>query len=166
MADVQYTGWSSVQQLQVVRSTGAVLETLPENFRNTWRYSVGANYRYNDNWTFRGGLAYDQSPVNSTDRSPRLPDDNRTWIAVGTQYKFNPNWALDVAYAYIWIDNASINQNGGNAALSRPYQRFVQGQCQHPRRAGDLYVQVTPLAPYRIIAPQALSCGATFSTVR
>jgi long-chain fatty acid transport protein len=29
MADVQYTGWSSIQQLQVVRSTGAVLETLP-----------------------------------------------------------------------------------------------------------------------------------------
>lgn len=116
MADVQYTGWSSVQQLQVVRSTGVVLETLPENFRNTWRYSVGANYRYNDNWIFRGGLAYDQSPVNSTDRSPRLPDNNRTWIALGTQYKFNPNWALDVAYAYIFIDNASINNNGGNTA--------------------------------------------------
>jgi long-chain fatty acid transport protein len=114
MADVQYTGWSSVQQLQVVRSTGTVLETLQENFRNTWRYSVGANYRYGDSWIFRGGLAYDQSPVNNTDRSPRLPDNNRTWIALGTQYKFNPNWAIDVAYAYIFIDNASINQNQGN----------------------------------------------------
>ena len=118
MADVQYTGWSSIQQLQVIRSTGQVLETLPENFRNTWRYSVGANYRYGDNWIFRGGLAYDQSPVNSTDRSPRLPDNNRTWIALGTQYKFNPNWSLDVAYAYIFVDNSSINQNGGSTAAN------------------------------------------------
>jgi long-chain fatty acid transport protein len=116
MADLQYTGWSSVQQLQVVRSTGSVLETLPENFRNTWRGSVGANYRYTDNWTLRGGLAYDQSPVNNTDRSPRLPDNNRTWIALGTQYKFNPNWAVDVAYAYIIVADSSINQNGGNTA--------------------------------------------------
>jgi long-chain fatty acid transport protein len=118
MADLQYTGWSSVQQLQVVRSTGSVLETLPENFRNTWRGSVGANFRYSDNWIFRGGLAYDQSPVNNTDRAPRLPDNNRTWIALGTQYKFNPNWAVDVAYAYIFVDNSSINQNGGSTAAN------------------------------------------------
>ncbi len=116
MADLQYTGWSSIQQLQVVRSTGSVLETLPENFRNTWRGSVGASYRYNDMWTLRGGLAYDQSPVNSTDRSPRLPDNNRTWIAIGSQYRANANWAFDVGYAYIFVDNASINNNGGSTA--------------------------------------------------
>ena len=111
MADLQYTGWSSIQQLQVIRSTGSVLETLPENFRNTWRGSIGTNYRYNDAWTLRAGIAYDQSPVNSNDRSPRLPDDNRTWVAFGAQYKYNANWAFDVGYAYIFIDNASINQN-------------------------------------------------------
>ena len=116
MADLQYTGWSSVQQLQIVRSTGVVLSTLPENFRNTWRGSIGANYRYDNNWTLRGGLAYDQSPVNSTDRSPRLPDNNRTWLAFGAQYKFNPNWALDLAYSYIWVQTPDINQNGGNQA--------------------------------------------------
>jgi long-chain fatty acid transport protein len=116
MADLQYTGWSSIQQLQVVRSTGVVLETLPENFRNTWRGSVGVNYHYTDAWTFRGGVAYDQSPVNTNDRSPRLPDNNRTWLAVGAQYKFNPNWALDVAYSYIWIQTPDINQNGGSTA--------------------------------------------------
>jgi len=42
MADAQYTGWSSVQNLTVVRSTGTVLSNTPENFRNTWRASVGA----------------------------------------------------------------------------------------------------------------------------
>ena len=57
MADVQYTGWSTIEQLQVVRTTGVVLTTTPENFRNTYRLSVGANYRYTDKWTLRGGLA-------------------------------------------------------------------------------------------------------------
>jgi long-chain fatty acid transport protein len=107
-----------------------VLSTVPENWRNTWRASVGANYRYDDNWIFRGGLAYDQSPVNNTDRTPAIPDNDRTWLAFGAQYKFNPNLALDLAYAYIWVKDPSINQNAGNTAayglISGSYSNNVQ----------------------------------------
>ena len=118
MADLQYTGWSSIKQLQIVRTTGNVLSTTPENFSNTWRVSGGANYRYSDKWTLRGGVAWDQSPVNDTDRTPRLPDNDRYWLALGAQYKLNDNWAFDAAYAYIWLRDASINQNAGNTAAS------------------------------------------------
>ena len=118
MADVQYTGWSSIQQLQVVRTTGVVLTTTPENFRNTWRVSVGANYRYTDKWTLRGGLAWDQTPVREAERTPRLPDNDRTWLAFGAQYKLSDNWAVDLAYAYLFIRDASIHQNEGSTALN------------------------------------------------
>jgi long-chain fatty acid transport protein len=118
MADVQYTGWSSIQQLQVVRTTGVVLSTTPENFRNTWRLSAGANYRYNDAWTLRGGVAWDQTPVRDAERTPRLPDADRTWLALGTQYKISNNWSVDLAYAYIFINNANINQNEGSTAFN------------------------------------------------
>jgi len=118
MADLQYTGWDSIQELKIVRSTGVVLSNTPENFRNTWRGSIGANYRYNDQWTFRGGVAYDQSPVRDQFRTPRLPDNDRTWVAIGAQYKFSPNLALDFAYAYIWVKDPNINQNEGNTAAN------------------------------------------------
>jgi long-chain fatty acid transport protein len=118
MADLQYTGWDSIQELKIVRSTGVVLSNTPENFRNTWRGSVGANYRYNDQWTFRGGVAYDQSPVRDQFRTPRLPDNDRTWLAVGAQYKFSPSLALDLGYAYIWVKDPSMNQNEGNTAAN------------------------------------------------
>jgi long-chain fatty acid transport protein len=119
MADVQYTGWSSIQELKIVRSTGAVLSTTPENFRDTWRVSVGANYRYSDTWIFRGGLAYDQSPVTDAEhRTPRLPDDDRTWIALGAQYKFSPSIAIDLAWAYIFVRDPGINRNEGNTAAN------------------------------------------------
>ncbi len=114
MADLQYTGWSSIQALTIVRSTGAVLSTTPENFRNTWRGSIGANYHYSDQWMFRAGVAYDQSPVNDTWRTPRLPDNNRTWIAIGAQYRATPQLALDLGYTYIFVSNPSINQNEGS----------------------------------------------------
>jgi long-chain fatty acid transport protein len=118
MADLQYTGWSSIQELKIVRSTGVVLSTTPENFRDTWRLSAGANYRYSDAWILRGGVAFDQSPVRDAQRTPRLPDADRTWLALGVQYKFSPSVAMDLAYAYLWVRDPSINQNEGSTAAN------------------------------------------------
>ena len=129
MADVQYTGWSTVQNLTIVRSTGAVLSTTPENFRDTWRASIGANYHYSDQWMFRGGLAFDQSPIRDALRTPRLPDNDRTWISFGAQYKFSPQLLLDAGYTYIFVKDPSINQNAGstptNGLISGTYKSNV-----------------------------------------
>jgi long-chain fatty acid transport protein len=116
MADLQYVHWSSIQALTVVRDTGTVLENIPTNYRNTWRGAIGANYHYSDQWMFRGGIAYDQTPVNNTDREPRLPDNNRTWFAIGAQYKFSPQLWMDLGYSYLYVQDPNINQNGGNTA--------------------------------------------------
>ncbi len=118
MADVQWTGWSSIKELKFVRTSGVILQNTPENFKDSWRYSVGANYRYNDQWMFRGGLAYDETPVNDTDRTVRLPDSDRVWLAIGAQYKFAPNMKLDAGFTYIFADNASMNQNAGSTAAN------------------------------------------------
>ncbi len=118
MADLQYTGWSTIQNLTVVRSTGVVLSNTPENFRDTWRGSIGANYHYSDQWMFRGGLAYDQSPIRDAQRTPRLPDNDRTWISFGAQYKFSPQLVLDAGYTYIFVKDPSMNQNAGSTASS------------------------------------------------
>ena len=123
MADVQYTGWSTFKELRFVRTTGAELPPTPENFDDAWRVSVGATYHWNDAWSFRGGLAYDQSPVNTTDRTPRLPDSDRYWIAVGAQYRIDRNWKLDGGFVYIPVDRPDINQNAG----STPTYGLIKG---------------------------------------
>ena len=117
MADLQWTGWSSIKDLTFVRTDGTgVLSSTPENFDDSWRFAVGANYRHDDRWTFRGGIAFDQSPVNAQDRTPRLPDEDRWWFSVGAQYKWNPNLKLDGGFTYIDAKNASISQSAGSAA--------------------------------------------------
>ena len=116
MADVQWTGWSSIKDLTFVRSGGTVLGSTPENFDDAWRIAVGANYRHTDRWMFRGGIAWDQSPVNTADRTPRLPDDDRLWLSVGAQYKHSNNLKFDAGFTYIFVDNAQINQNAGSTA--------------------------------------------------
>jgi len=114
MADVQWTGWSSIKELKFVRTNGSVLSNTPENFDDAWRIAVGANYRHTDQWMFRGGIAFDQSPVNNTDRTPRLPDDDRWWLSAGAQYKYSNKLKFDAGFTYIFVDNAPINQNAGS----------------------------------------------------
>ncbi len=119
MADVQFTQWSTIQELKFVRTgPGATLPPTPENFKDSWRYSIGANYYLNDQWKLRGGLAYDETPVQNAERTPRLPDESRMWLSLGAQYTMSKNLKFDAGFTYIWIQDASISQNAGSTASS------------------------------------------------
>lgn len=123
MSSLYYTQWNSVQNLtlknvafintassQLIQPNQAVDVTYPENFRNTWRYALGSEYKFNNELTFRIGGAFDQSPVNSTDRTIRLPDSNRWEGALGAGYRINQYLKLDAGYMHIWFQDAPINQ--------------------------------------------------------
>ncbi len=115
MADAQWTEWSVIRNLSFQRADGTELQTTPENFKNTWKLAFGANYRYNPQWMLRGGIAFDQSPVQTDFRTPRLPDAGRTWLALGTQYTVNPKVKVDVGASYLFVKKATINANGNPA---------------------------------------------------
>lgn len=114
MADAQWTQWSTIKNLTFIRANGAVLQNTPENFKNTWKLAVGANYHYSPQWTFRGGLAFDKSPVQQIDLTARLPDADRTLLTLGAQYTVNPKLTIDMGAGYIFIKTARINATGGN----------------------------------------------------
>ncbi len=117
LADVSWTGWSSIPELRILRTNGSVLQVLPENFKDTWRYSVGVNYNYDEKTVLRAGVAYDQSPVNNVDRGPRLPDNDRTWLTIGGRYKYSSALNFDVAAGYIFVKDPSINSTAGVLGL-------------------------------------------------
>ena len=56
LADVTWTGWDSIQQININRTTGAVLGVLPQNYKNTWRVSGVVNYQYNEKVILRMGV--------------------------------------------------------------------------------------------------------------
>ena len=113
MADVTWTGWSHLKSLNVVRTSGALAGAsatlLTFNWTDTWRTSIGANFKPNDAWKIRFGVALDKTPTNDVDRTARVPDQDRTWIAVGAQYKVSNAGKLDFAYAHEFIKDASVN---------------------------------------------------------
>ena len=112
LADATWTQWSSLKSLDIVRSSGVLLESTPFDYRDVWRVGLGANYRPNAVWTLRAGVAYDQTPTSDTYRTPRIPDQDRTWLAIGGQYKVSKNSAIDFGYAHLFVDSASIALTG------------------------------------------------------
>lgn len=113
LGDISYTAWSVFDKLSIVRSSGATLTSTTEDWNDTWRFSMGATYKLNDAFKLRGGLAYDQSPVPDARRTPRIPDNDRTWVALGMGYQASKNGMIDVGYAHLFVKDPSLAQNTG-----------------------------------------------------
>jgi long-chain fatty acid transport protein len=122
LADYTWTGWDSIQNLSIYRSGSSVccLTNTPLNFKNSWRAGVGVNYQLNSEWKLRGGIAYDTTPVQDAYRTPRLPDQDRTWLAAGAQWVFHKQGALDFGLAYLFVKDASSNLPNQEPASAVP----------------------------------------------
>jgi long-chain fatty acid transport protein len=120
LGDVMWTQWSEIQRVDVVRSTGAVSTSVPFAFRDAWRVSAALNYRLNDAWLLRAGVAWDQTPVRSPEqRLAALPDSDRTWLSLGVRWQASARHRLDVAYAHVFIEDTTINSTAFNTTTVR-----------------------------------------------
>ena len=116
MADITWTGWSTIKRLDIIRTSasaggavGSTVSSLLFNWKDTVRLGVGANYKLNEQTKLRFGVAFDPTPTNDIDRTPRLPDQDRTWVAVGVQYKPSKQGILEVGYAHEFVKDARIS---------------------------------------------------------
>ncbi|MGD8690379.1 MAG: outer membrane protein transport protein, partial [Gammaproteobacteria bacterium] len=114
-ADFTRTGWSKFQELRIQFVNPNQPDSVTtEKWKDVNRFSVGLNWRYSDDWTFRTGVAQDQSPVRDAYRTPRLPDDTRTWLAFGATWRTGADSQWDVGYSHLFINgnNIPIDQTG------------------------------------------------------
>jgi long-chain fatty acid transport protein len=125
MADISRTGWSTFKQVNVVNSSNASISNTIENWKDTTRVSVGATHHYSEQWTARAGLAYDQAPVPDAHRTARIPDNDRTWLALGGQYKPKKESAIDFGYAHLFVKDTTINSPTPAPALVGTYKNKV-----------------------------------------
>lgn len=99
-ATARWSKWSNFDVLSVENAT--VPDTqVPNHWDDTWFFSLGADYRLNDQWTVRGGVAYDQGPVDNLYRMAVIPDTDRVWVAGGASFKYSSNLTFDFGATYI-----------------------------------------------------------------
>ncbi|MGD9591214.1 MAG: OmpP1/FadL family transporter [Candidatus Berkiella sp.] len=124
--DAAWTNWSRFHTLRLrfepnrglpVFAGGAQVATSPgidtdtwEHFKDSRRIALGMIYKYDQNWLFRIGTAYDQTPVRDEFRTARLPDSDRIWAAIGGAFKVNEAFRIDFGYAHLFFEKSSINE--------------------------------------------------------
>lgn len=124
-AQVTRFGWEKFNAITLSELGTNPDQAIPENYRNTWAYSVGFDYAVTPRWTVRGGVQRDLSPVTAGNRDPRIPDGNRWNFAAGTSYALNPHMTLDLAASYDKIKSEPIDKTEA-AYVGTQLQTLIQ----------------------------------------
>jgi long-chain fatty acid transport protein len=109
-AQIVRAGWGKFDAIRL----GAPLNAaLPQNYKNSWSYAIGADYDVTPVWTMRGGIQIDKTPTQDGSRDTRVPDASRINFALGTSYKITESITLDAAANYVDFKNETIDRPGG-----------------------------------------------------
>lgn len=120
MADATWTNWSKLSELRIRFDNPAESDAVTSfRWKDTMRYSLGAVYAPGA-WAFRAGAAYDESPVpEERYRTPRLPDNDRIWIAAGVGYRASQSVSLQAGYAHLFVRQAHTGKTAEGEDLFR-----------------------------------------------
>ncbi|MEI2263657.1 long-chain fatty acid transporter FadL [Erwinia sp. CGal63] len=105
-----YTSWSQFQELKATGSNGQTLFYKDESYKDAYRIALGTSYFYDDSWTFRAGIAFDDSPVPADKRSISIPDQDRLWLSTGATYAFNQDASVDLGLSYMHGQHVTIEE--------------------------------------------------------
>lgn len=130
-----WTRWSRLKEITVENegvsaAASSRFSTISEeqNWHDTWGYAVGTAYKLNKEWTVRAGLAFDQSPTNNTNRSPRIPTGDRTAVSFGVGWNPTADMTIDLAYSYLWEEDTKINDvDTAKGSYSSTYENSAHG---------------------------------------
>ncbi len=114
-ATFRWTDWSSFKELTI--NSGAGSTTINNQWQDTYLFSVGADLRFTNWWTFRAGIGYETSPVDDPSyRTAIIPDADRWWFAIGSSFKAMDNLQIDVSAAMLHgVGEGSIYADEGSS---------------------------------------------------
>ena len=108
LASYNWFGWNNFNAIRVNFTGPQPTSVTPENYDNSYSVALGAQWKQNDNWTFRGGLQYDQTPTTLPDRSTRTPDSDRYWLSAGATYLLGNNMLVDFAASHLFMKDGQV----------------------------------------------------------
>ncbi|HEY4581281.1 MAG TPA: porin [Lysobacter sp.] len=121
MANWTETGWSSLQEVRIEFDGPDPDSVEPFEWTDTQFVSLGAEYKLNDAWTLRGGVAHDETPTSIAHRTPRLPDDDRRWYSIGATWDVSEALSVDFAFTHLKPKDPKVDFTSGGSTITGPY---------------------------------------------
>ncbi len=116
----RWTRWSRNEELKVEVEDPIGDSITPQEWDDVWLHGIGVSYQYTDNTKFRFGITVDETPIpNEELRTPRQPENDRTWISFGLSHDFRDGGVLDVGINHQMIDDGEIDNT--DTILTSPF---------------------------------------------
>jgi long-chain fatty acid transport protein len=133
MGEAQWTDWSTFEELRVEYDNNNQPDTITkQDWSDQWFLAAGARYMVTEDLGLRFGVAYDQSPVKNSTRTPRIPDNDRYWIAAGLNWSPLPAVEFAAGFTHIFVDDSEIrlrtngaDDNAARGNLDAEYESFI-----------------------------------------
>ena len=115
------TGWSSLREVRIEFDNPDPDAVEPFEWSDSTFVSLGAEYKLNDRWTLRGGIADDQTPTSLVHRTPRLPDDDRRWYSIGATWAVSDQLDVNFAFSHLKPDDPRVDITSSGSRIVGPF---------------------------------------------
>jgi long-chain fatty acid transport protein len=110
LGEANWTDWTSFKELRIKSKNPANPDDVTlANWDSAWFYALGVEYQADDHWTLRAGTAFDGTPVPDATRGPRIPDNDRTWIAAGARYHASDCVDVSFSTSHLFLPSSDVH---------------------------------------------------------
>lgn len=110
--DINYTGWKAYDTLafDYENNTTSLIDTKSaRNYKNTFAFRFGGDYKISDQFTARLGIALALSPVPDGYVTPETPDANRINYTAGLGYNYKNHFAINASILFTTFKREGTN---------------------------------------------------------
>ncbi|MDE6495256.1 MAG: outer membrane protein transport protein [Duncaniella sp.] len=111
--DARLTGWNAYKQLDVEflsEQASQYDQHIKKDYKNSWCFSLGAQYAVTNRLDARLGMMLDTTPVNDNFYNPETPGMTKIEPTAGLSFRPIPALSIDIAFMYV----AGLGKNGAS----------------------------------------------------
>jgi long-chain fatty acid transport protein len=112
LGSVGWEEWSRFGKVQVGLDDTGVHTTLDEDFRDTWHFGVGGEYKYSPDWELTAGFVVDTSMSSDRTRPIVIPIGTLYRYAIGFKHQVRDDLMVGGGLSWIWEGNLPVKDTG------------------------------------------------------
>jgi long-chain fatty acid transport protein len=112
----RWEDWDSTSELRADLNTPFLTQTqlvIPRNWKSTWAYNIGGQYKLSDTLSLSAGYLYGENPVPDSTFEPVIPDSDAHLFTIGADAKLG-QWTVSGAFGYELHKNRDKNNTLGD----------------------------------------------------
>jgi long-chain fatty acid transport protein len=112
-ADATWVRWSRIKSFDFTfANPSQPALSISRNWKDTWRYAVGVEFRKDSKWKLQGGIAYAESAIPDNTLDPAIPIADAWWYSAGFLYAISGTTSLGAGINHVEFADRAVNHTG------------------------------------------------------